>query len=163
GASRRFPLSSSWTRRVRSTPTRRAASSKPSFPNCSAVRPRAPARPSGNVEELLCFLFEVLMQTTILTLLTVISILGADDTSRSGRLELVAGGGAAAGTGNAADSAPVPADRAQLSSPFGVAFDPEGILYFVELTGQRVRSIGSDGLVRNLAGTGQKGDRGDGG
>jgi DNA-binding beta-propeller fold protein YncE len=97
----------------------------------------------------------------------IVSLLNADDPSRSGRLELVAGGGAAGGSANAnanaGESAPVPADRALLGSPFGVGFDPGGTLYFVELTGQRVRSIGPDGLVRNLAGTGQKGDRGDGG
>jgi hypothetical protein len=44
-----------------------------------------------------------------------------------------------------------------------VAFDPTGTLYFVELSGERVRTIGADGLVRTIAGTGRKGDGGDGG
>jgi DNA-binding beta-propeller fold protein YncE len=36
-------------------------------------------------------------------------------------------------------------------------------LIFVELTGNRVRKIGPDGIVTTLAGTGRKGDRGDDG
>jgi hypothetical protein len=78
-----------------------------------------------------------------------------EEPARAGRLVLVAGGG----TGG--DGAP--AERAELITPFGVAFDAEGTLFFVELTGQRVRKIGPDGLVTTLAGTGRRGDGGDGG
>jgi DNA-binding beta-propeller fold protein YncE len=75
--------------------------------------------------------------------------------SPSARLVLVAGGGTG-GDGS-------PADRAELISPFGVGFDAEGTLYFVEMTGNRVRKIGPDGLVTTIAGTGRKGDGGDNG
>ena len=79
----------------------------------------------------------------------------AGEPGRADRLVLVAGGG----TGG--DGAP--ADGAKLVAPFGVAFDPAGTLVFVELTGNRVRKIGPDGLVTTIAGTGQKGSGGDGG
>jgi sugar lactone lactonase YvrE len=97
------------------------------------------------------------MQSTFLTLLATVALSGAGgaDPGRGGRLELVAGGGTG-GDGS-------PADRARLTGPFGVAFDPAGTLYFVELSGQRVRTIGPDGLVRTIAGSGRKGEGGDGG
>src|SRR3954454_1299239 len=95
------------------------------------------------------------MRMTLFAVMAMVSLLGADDPSRSGRLVLVAGGG----TGE--DGAP--ADRAQLASPFGVGFDPEGTLFFVELTGERVRKIDPAGRVVTVAGTGKKGDGGDGG
>jgi sugar lactone lactonase YvrE len=79
----------------------------------------------------------------------------AEEPGQSGRLVLVAGGGTG-GDGS-------PADRAALIAPFGVAFDSEGTLDFVELTGNRVRKVGPDGLVTTLAGTGRKGDGGDDG
>jgi sugar lactone lactonase YvrE len=93
------------------------------------------------------------MHATVFTLLTLISLGTADEASPGGRgrgrLELVAGA--------------LPADQPPLAGPFGVGFDAAGTLYFVELTGQHVRTIGADGKVRILAGTGQKGDKGDGG
>jgi sugar lactone lactonase YvrE len=70
----------------------------------------------------------------------------------SGRLVLIAGGG------NGGDGAA--ADRAELIAPFGVGFDAEGTLFFVEMTGHRVRKIGPDGLVTTMAGTGRKGSGG---
>ena len=95
------------------------------------------------------------MRTTVLALLTMIVLSGSSDPAQGGHIELVAGGGTG-GDGS-------PADRAKLIGPFGVAFDPAGTLYFVELSGQRVRTIGPDGLVRTLAGSGRKGEGGDGG
>ena len=74
--------------------------------------------------------------------------------AQTARLVLVAGGG----TGG--DGAP--ADRAELISPFGVGFDAAKTLFFVELNGHRVRKIGPDGIVTTIAGTGRKGDGGDG-
>ena len=68
---------------------------------------------------------------------------------------LVAGGG----TGGDGASA----DRAEIISPFGVGFDAAGTLFFVEMTGHRVRKIGPDGLVTTLAGTGREGSGGDDG
>ena len=44
-----------------------------------------------------------------------------------------------------------------------MAFDPAGRLYFVELSGERLRTTDPDGLVRTLAGSGRKGQGGDGG
>ena len=79
----------------------------------------------------------------------------ADDPSRAGRLVQVAGGG----TGGDGSSA----DRAELTGPFGVGFDGQGTLFFVEMTGNRVRKIGPDGLVTTLAGSGKKGNGGDDG
>jgi sugar lactone lactonase YvrE len=78
----------------------------------------------------------------------------AVEQARAGRLELVAGrtGGASARP-----------DEAQITSPFGVAFDDRETLYFVELLGHRVRKIGRDGLVTTLAGTGREGTGGDNG
>jgi sugar lactone lactonase YvrE len=92
---------------------------------------------------------------TCLAALALVAFSGGADPAGSGRLELVAGGGEG-GDGS-------PADRARLVGPFGLAFDPAGTLYFVELSGQRVRTIGPDGLVRTIAGTGRKGEGGDGG
>ncbi len=78
-----------------------------------------------------------------------------DDQSRSSRLVLVAGGG------SGLDGSP--ADRAQVTSPFGVGFAPGGSLVFVEMTVHRVRRIGRDGLVTTIAGTGRSGSGGDDG
>jgi len=80
---------------------------------------------------------------------------GAADPSRAGRLELVAGGE----TGGDGATAGEP----KIVSPFGVAFDAAGTLFFVEFNGHRVRKIGPDGHVTTLAGTGSPGSRGDDG
>ena len=81
---------------------------------------------------------------------------GADEPGRAGRIVLVAGGGTG-GEGS-------PADAAHLVSPFGAGFVSDGSLVFVEMAGgERVRKIGPDGLVTTIAGTGRKGDAGDGG
>lgn len=71
------------------------------------------------------------------------------------RVVLVAGGGPATGA--------APAREARLNLPFGVDFDATGQLYFVELNGQRVCRIDSQGQLTVIAGNGQKGDTGDGG
>lgn len=71
------------------------------------------------------------------------------------KIVLVAGGGTG-GDGS-------PATQAKLDSPFGVEFDRDGNLIFVELTGHRVRRIDKRGIVTTLAGTGEKGLSGDGG
>ena len=68
---------------------------------------------------------------------------------------LVAGGGTATGA--------APALEARLNTPFGVDFDAAGQLHFVELSGQRVCRIDSQGQLTVIAGTGQKGSSGDGG
>lgn len=95
------------------------------------------------------------MRWNLFAVLAIPLLLGADEPSARGRLVLVAGGG------TEGDGAP--ADRAKLTSPFGVGFDAQGTMYFVEMTGHRVRKVGRDGLLINVAGTGHEGDSGDGG
>lgn len=72
------------------------------------------------------------------------------------RLVLVAGGGTNTTDGFQATSA-------KLNAPFGVDFDKAGNLYFVELNGHRVCRVDPRGLLATVAGTGKKGDVGDGG
>jgi DNA-binding beta-propeller fold protein YncE len=69
------------------------------------------------------------------------------------RIQLVAGGKATANS-NAAW-------RAQIVSPFGVGFDKKGTLFFVEMTGNRVRKLEPEGGVTTIAGTGRQGTSGD--
>jgi len=71
------------------------------------------------------------------------------------RVVLVAGGGTG-GDGS-------PAIEGQLKTPFAVAFDRAGNLYFVELEGQRVGKVDVKGVLTTFAGTGKKGAGGDGG
>lgn len=66
-----------------------------------------------------------------------------------------------AGGGNSREEAP--AAQAKLIAPFGIDFDREGNLYLVELAGQTVRKLDTRGMVRAIAGTGAKGNEGDGG
>jgi hypothetical protein len=68
---------------------------------------------------------------------------------------LVAGGGEG-GDGS-------PATQARLHDPFGVARDATGNLYIVEMLGNRVRKVDTAGILTTVAGTGTKGDGGDGG
>src|SRR5262245_61799086 len=76
--------------------------------------------------------------------------------ARADRLVLVAGGGAKE------DGAP--ATQTKLVAPFGVAFDAASNLYLVEMAGgERVRKMGSDGVLHIIAGTGTKGFSGDNG
>src|SRR5688572_14383207 len=70
-------------------------------------------------------------------------------------VELLAGGGTG-GDGT-------PARQARLVEPFGVARDASGELYIVEHTGHRLRKVDKDGILRTVAGTGEKGDGGDDG
>jgi DNA-binding beta-propeller fold protein YncE len=74
---------------------------------------------------------------------------------RADKLVLVAGG--------TKDADNIPATEAALKTPFGVAFDKAGNVYFVEYTGHRVRKIDSKGVLTTIAGTGEKGSGGDGG
>jgi DNA-binding beta-propeller fold protein YncE len=73
----------------------------------------------------------------------------------AGSVTLVAGGGS--GTDG------VRATQGKLAEPFGVAFDTSGNLFVVELSGQRVRKVDTRGILSTAAGTGEKGDGGDGG
>ena len=71
------------------------------------------------------------------------------------RVAVVAGGGSEA-TG--------PATRCRLHSPFGIDFDRSGNMYIVEMAGgERVLRVDGRGRLTVFAGTGEKGDSGDGG
>jgi DNA-binding beta-propeller fold protein YncE len=74
---------------------------------------------------------------------------------RADKLVLVAGG--------SKDADNVPATQAALKTPFGVAFDKAGNIYFVEYAGHRVRKIDNKGVLTTIAGTGEKGFSGDDG
>jgi hypothetical protein len=73
----------------------------------------------------------------------------------AGQVVLVAGGGTAK-TG--------PARNCQLHNPFAVDFDSAGNIYIAEMVGgERITKIDGRGILTVFAGTGEKGDSGDGG
>src|SRR5215510_8931434 len=74
---------------------------------------------------------------------------------RADNIVLVAGGGE--GSENA------PATGAKLFQPFGIDRDATGNLFFVEIDGHRVCRIDKSGILTKIAGTGNKGLKGDGG
>ena len=76
-------------------------------------------------------------------------------TARADRLVLVAGGG---DRGDGAQAV-----EARLHNPFGVDFGKSGGLYLVELEGGHVHAVDAQGIFTTIAGTGAKGDSGDGG
>jgi len=55
------------------------------------------------------------------------------------------------------------ATLAQIDNPFGVIRGLDGAVWFCEYAGQRIRRIGTDGLISTIAGSGEKGFTGDGG
>ena len=75
--------------------------------------------------------------------------------ARADTLVLVAGGGTG-GTN-------VPATKAKLTQPFGIDFDKAGNFYLAELLGERILKVDPKGVFTVLAGTGKKGNTGDGG
>jgi hypothetical protein len=73
------------------------------------------------------------------------------------KIVLVAGGGTVTTNGT-------PAAKAKLVTPFGLDFNSQGVLYFVEMEkGERLRFVSLDGNLWTGAGTGAKGNDGDGG
>lgn len=88
-------------------------------------------------------------------LVLVAFVLCAAQIALADRLVLVAGGG------NQGDGAP--ATNARLHNPFGVDFDKSGAMYIVELEGGHVHAVDAKGIFTTIAGTGAKGDSGDGG
>src|SRR5215210_6642978 len=77
-------------------------------------------------------------------------------TSIAAKIELVAGGGT--------KSPPCAANEVELKEPFGVEFTPAGEMIIVEMTkGERVLRVDQQGTIWLLAGTGERGDAGDGG
>ncbi|PYK99599.1 MAG: hypothetical protein DME19_08075 [Verrucomicrobia bacterium] len=71
------------------------------------------------------------------------------------RVMVVAGGG---------DDVTGPAARCRLHAPFGIDFDHSGNMFIVEMAGgERVLKVDRSGMLTVIAGTGEKGDSGDGG
>ena len=93
---------------------------------------------------------------TIRGLLCLTSVLVlAPSAARADKLVRIAGGGT--------EEANLPAVRAKLNQPFGIDFDKDGNFYLVELQGQRVLKVDGKGILTVVAGTGAKGNSGDGG
>lgn len=69
-----------------------------------------------------------------------------------------------AGTGvNGFNGNEIPATQAQLNTPQGIALGPDGSLYIADSSNNRIRRVGTDGLINTVAGTGGGGYNGDGG
>jgi sugar lactone lactonase YvrE len=95
------------------------------------------------------------MQRLITTIAFLFAVSTLQNSPAAEKTVLVAGGG------DRPDGSP--AVEASLDSPFGVDFDRAGNLFFVELTGQRLRKVDRKGILSTIAGDGMKGGRGDGG
>jgi len=81
----------------------------------------------------------------------------------SGIIHHVAGSGPSAGVfGAGFNGDEDPADKAQIHSPVGLAFDARGTLYLSDTGNSRIRTI-EEGVIRTIAGTGIAGFSGDGG
>jgi len=76
--------------------------------------------------------------------------------SAGGAIATVAGGGSNLGDGELATSA-------SLSGPMGVAVDAAGNLYIAETNANRIRKVGTNGVIATVAGDGSATDSGDGG
>src|SRR5205085_753200 len=74
--------------------------------------------------------------------------------AHAARIVLVAGGG---------EAVEARATETKLSAPFGTAFDARGNMFLVEMTGHLIRKVDPVGMLTTYAGTGIKGDAGDGG
>ena len=55
------------------------------------------------------------------------------------------------------------ATEASLRSPWDIAFGPDGSLYIVDYSNNRIRRVGVDGIINTVAGNGLLGNGGDGG
>ncbi|PKR45705.1 RICIN domain-containing protein [Streptomyces sp. EAG2] len=75
-----------------------------------------------------------------------------------GKISTLAGTGAA---GSGGDSGP--ATKAQLNCPRQIASGGDGAVYIADAGGNRVRRVGSDGVISTVAGTGAAGSGGDSG
>jgi len=77
---------------------------------------------------------------------------------KDGLITTVAGSGVAGYTGDGG-----PAIAAQLNTPYGVFLDKNSNLLIADSENHVIRRVGADGIIRTIAGTGQKGYDGDGG
>jgi sugar lactone lactonase YvrE len=76
----------------------------------------------------------------------------------NGLISTVAGTGVGGYSGDGA-----PAVNAQLNMPYGILLDKNDNLLIADSDNNVVRKIGSDGIIRTIAGSGQRGYEGDGG
>jgi hypothetical protein len=97
------------------------------------------------------------MQPSYRTILLVaaFAFLGPWNQAFAARLVLVAGGGD--------KITPAPALESKFDGPFGVDFDRSGNMFIIEMTGNRLRKMDSQGIISTVAGNGEKGETGDGG
>ena len=56
-----------------------------------------------------------------------------------------------------------PASQARLADPYGITVGPDGSLYIADRSNNRIRRVGSDGIISTAAGNGNGGFGGDGG
>ena len=75
----------------------------------------------------------------------------------NGLISTVAGTGVAGYSGDGG-----PAANAQLNMPYGILLDKDDNLLIADSDNNVIRKIGSDGIIRTIAGTGQRGYEGDG-
>src|SRR5262245_66673440 len=92
-------------------------------------------------------MYRLLIASTILLLPVPIA--------RADKLVRIAGGGTEDGNSLAV--------QAKLIQPFGIDFDKAGNYYIAELLGGRILKVDPKGNLTVLAGTGKKGNTGDGG
>jgi len=78
--------------------------------------------------------------------------------SVAGIITTVAGNGTQGFSGDGG-----PATSAALDGPFGVAVDRAGIVYLTDSRNERIRRVGTDGVITTIAGNGNPGFSGDGG
>ena len=78
--------------------------------------------------------------------------------TRDGLVITVAGTGVPGYTGDGG-----PAINAQLNSPSGIFLDKDDNLLIADTYNDRIRKVGSDGIIQTIAGNGQEGYEGDGG
>ncbi|HKY41659.1 MAG TPA: hypothetical protein VJM50_01085 [Pyrinomonadaceae bacterium] len=76
----------------------------------------------------------------------------------NGLISTVAGTGVAGYSGDGG-----PAINAQLNMPYGILLDSQDNLLIADSDNHVVRKVGSDGIIRTIAGSGQRGYEGDGG
>ena len=87
--------------------------------------------------------------------IVMIAIVLTFNSARADTLVRIAGGGT--------EENNVPATQAKLIQPFGIDFDKAGNYYLVELKGDRVLKVDPKGTFTIIAGTGARGNTGDGG